>query len=56
MDWGHVDCFWIRVMFLSAFFTFILVAPIHCKGFIVYQVNAKFFTKDSDDETNSSTS
>ncbi len=30
MDWSGVDYLWIMVMFLSAVWTLILTAPIHC--------------------------
>ncbi len=32
LDWHRVDYFWIIVMFLSAVWTLILTAPIHCRG------------------------
>ncbi len=32
MSWSCVDCLWIIVMFLSAVWTLILTAPIHCRG------------------------
>ncbi len=32
MDWSGVDYLWIIVMFLSAVWTLILTAPIHCRG------------------------
>ncbi len=39
MDWSHVDHFIvIIVMFLSAVWTLILTAPIHCRGPIGEQV------------------
>ncbi len=38
MDWGGVDYLWIIVMFLSAVWTLILTAPIHCRGSIGEQV------------------
>ncbi len=40
MDWiyGHVCCLWIIAMFLSAIWTLILTAPIHCRGSICEQV------------------
>ncbi len=34
MDWSGVDYLWIIVMFLSAVWTLILTAPIHCRGSI----------------------
>ncbi len=49
MGWGGVD----YVMFLSAVWTLILTAPIHCRGFIGEQVILQI---SSDEETNSSTS
>ncbi len=38
MDWIGVDYLWIIVMFLSAVWTLILMAPIHWRGFIAEQV------------------
>ncbi len=38
MDWSHVDCLWIIVMFLSVVWILILTAPIHCRGSIGEQV------------------
>ncbi len=38
MDWSGVDYLWIIVMFLSAVWTLILTAPIHCRGFTGEQV------------------
>ncbi len=38
MDWGGVNYLWIIVMFLSAVWTLILTAPIHCRGSISEQV------------------
>ncbi len=32
MDWRRVDYLWITVMFLSAVWTLIPTAPIHCRG------------------------
>ncbi len=40
MDWTHVDFLWIVVMFLSAVWTLILVAPIH-SGSTGEQFNVK---------------
>ncbi len=37
LDWSGVDYLWIIVMFLSAVWTLILTAPIHCWGSIVEQ-------------------
>ncbi len=34
MDWSAVDYLWIIVMFLSAVWTLILTAPIHCRASI----------------------
>ncbi len=42
MDWSHMDYLWIIVMFLSAVWTPILMAPIHCKGSISEQVMLNF--------------
>ncbi len=52
-----MDYLWIIVMFLSAVWTLILTAPIHCRGSIAEQVicNATFLPK-TDEETNSSAS
>ncbi len=36
--WSHVDYLWIIVMFLSAAWTLILTAPIHCRWSISEQV------------------
>ncbi len=36
--WSHVDFLWIIVMLLSAVWTLILTAPIHCRGSIGEQV------------------
>ncbi len=38
MDWSGMDYLWIIVMFLSAVWTLILTAPIHCRGSIDEQV------------------
>ncbi len=38
MDWSGVDYLWVIVMFLSAVWTFIQTAPIHCRGSISQQV------------------
>ncbi len=38
MDWRGVDYMWIIVMFLSAVWTLILTAPIHCRASIGEQV------------------
>ncbi len=38
MDWSGVDHLWIIVMFLSAVWTLILTAPIHCRGSIAESV------------------
>ncbi len=45
MDWSRVDYLWIIVMFLSAVWTLILAAPIHCKESIG---DAKFLQICSD--------
>ncbi len=50
MDWIHVYYLWIIMMFLSAVWTFILTAPIHCRWSISEQVIC------SDEETNLITS
>ncbi len=52
MDWSGMDYLLIIVMFLSAVWTLILTAPIHCKASIG---NAKFHQICSDKETNSCT-
>ncbi len=38
IDWSGVDYLWIIVMCLSAVWTLILTAPIHCRGFNGEQV------------------
>ncbi len=38
MDWSGVDYLWIIVMFLSAVWTLILTAPIHCRASIAETV------------------
>ncbi len=38
LDWSSVDYLWINVMFLSAVWTLILTAPIHCRASIAEQV------------------
>ncbi len=38
INWSGVDHLWIIVMFLSAAWTLILTAPIHCSGSIGEQV------------------
>ncbi len=38
MDWSGVDYLWIIEIFLSAVWTLILTAPIHCRGSIAEQV------------------
>ncbi len=53
MDWSGMDCLWIIVMFLSAVWTLILTAPIHCRGSIG---DAMLHFSKSDEETNSSRS
>ncbi len=45
---------WIIVMFLSAVWTLILTAPIHCRGYIGEQAS-KFLHVSFNEETNSST-
>ncbi len=51
MDWSGVDHLWIIVMFLSAVWTLILTAPIHC-----WDSDVMLHFSRSDEETNSSTS
>ncbi len=57
LDWSGVDYLWIIlfiVMILSAVWTLILMAPIHCKVFMGEQIiycNAKFLQICSDEET-----
>ncbi len=54
MDWSGVDYLWIIVMFLSAVWTLILTAPIHCRRSIGEQVmDAKFLQICSYEQTNS---
>ncbi len=43
MDWNCLDYSWVIVMFLSAVWTLILTAPIHCRGSIGEQVMLNFF-------------
>ncbi len=38
MEWSGMDYLWIIVMLLSAVWTLILTAPIHCKGSTGVQV------------------
>ncbi len=38
MDWSGVDYLWVIVMFLSAVWTLILTAPIHCRWSVGEQV------------------
>ncbi len=57
--WTGVDYLWIIVMFLSAVWTLILTAPIHCRGSIGEQVmycNAKFLQTCLNKVINSCTS
>ncbi len=59
MDWRGVDYLWIIEMFLSAVWSLILTAPIHCRGSTGEQVPYCYFGFlhiCSDEETNSSTS
>ncbi len=50
---SYVDYLWIIVMFLSAVWTLILTAPIHCKESMVSKwCNAKFLQICSDEESN----
>ncbi len=49
MDWSHVDYLWIIVMFLSAVWTLILMAPIHIGEQMIALLQIC-----SDEETNSS--
>ncbi len=42
MDWSRVDHLWIIVMFLSAVWILILMAPIQCRGSIGEQVKLNF--------------
>ncbi len=55
MDWSNVDNLWIIVMLLSAVWTLVLTAPIHCRASIGERKWKLHFSK-SDEETNSSTS
>ncbi len=57
--WSGVDYLWIIVMFLSAVWTLILTAPIHCGGSTGEQVMLcfmQFLQICSDEKTNSFTS
>ncbi len=38
MDWSGMNYLWIIVIFLSAVWTLILTAPIHCRGSIAEQM------------------
>ncbi len=49
MDWSGVNYLW--VMFLSAIWTLILTAPIHCRGCTGEQVVAKCPNISSNKET-----
>jgi len=51
MDWSGVDYLWIIEMFLSAVWTLILTAPIHCRASISEQLMQN--VPKSDEETNS---
>ncbi len=42
MDWSCVDCLWIIVMYLSAVWTLILTAPIHCIGSVSKYCNSQY--------------
>ncbi len=44
IDGSHVDYLWIIVMFLSAVWTLILTAPIHCRGSIGEQMMHWYFS------------
>ncbi len=50
---GWAGVVWITVIFLSAVWSLILTAPIHCRGKWA-SANAKFLQIYSDEETNSS--
>ncbi len=41
-DWSGVDYLWIIAMFLSAVWTLILMAPVHCRGSIEEHVMIDF--------------
>ncbi len=58
MDWSGVDYLWIIVMFLSAVWTLILMAPIHCRGSIDEKMMECYISPNRrrNKETNSSTS
>ncbi len=60
MDYRGVGYLWIIVMFLSAVWTLILTAPIHCRGSIGEQVMQSYISTNlkntkKHEETNSST-
>ncbi len=56
MDWSCVDYLWIIVMLLSAAWTLIVTAPIHCRGSIGEKVmecyNGTFLLICFNEETN----
>ncbi len=50
LEWCGVDYLWIIVMFLSAVWTLILMAPIHCIPLVSKWCNAKLIQICSDEE------
>ncbi len=56
MDWSGVDYLWIIAMLLSAVWTLILTAPIHCRGSIGEQLMECYMSPNRMKKTNSSTS
>ncbi len=44
MDWSGVDYLWIIGMFLSAVWTLILTAPIHCRASIAERVMESYIS------------
>ncbi len=52
MDWSRVDYLWIIEMFLSAVWTLVLTAPIHCIGEQVLMQVLNFSKFVPDEETN----
>ncbi len=46
MDWSCVDGLWIIVMFLTAVWTLILMAPIHCRESIGKQVMQLYISQN----------
>ncbi len=56
MDWSGVDYLWIIVMFLSAVWTLILMAPIHCRASIAETLMQCYISPNLMKKQNSSSS